>query len=171
MTPQPNQSIQVRFNNGVFFDAIVESWSDQKSVLRLPDTDEIVIIQKTLQDVLLVKIIAQNTSEKQSTSSNKSIPENPQEIYNEFEQRREQSKTPDNLKRMAELKDEMNRLEREEIAKKIKAQEIAERREIKYGIPRTIKITSTAQHSPEEIRYSDFEFDQELSRMFGEEDS
>ena len=106
MTLSKGQFVQVRFNNGIFFDGFVQEWTDQKSVLKLADSDDIVIIQKTLQDVLLVKLIAQDPVKKK---------EHHQQVSCDLETLKEQPKTDPNLQRMAELKDELNKLEREEI--------------------------------------------------------
>lgn len=161
MKPEPGQFIQVRFNNGVFFDAIVEEWSDQKSVLKLTDnSNDTVIIQKTLQDILLVKIFA-----------NKNIPEVKQqyktEIDEEFETLKDQAKTDDKILRMAELKDELNKIEREEVFNRTASHTPSGVREVTYGIPRNIQISSAAQHTQQKIASTDSQLDSELSKLFG----
>lgn len=159
MNPEYGQFIQVRFNNGVFFDAVVESWSDEKSVLILSDTNDKVVIQKTLQDVLLVKILA-----------HKNVPEVKQqhktEIDEEFEELFELPKTDDTLSRMAELKDELNKMEREEVFNKTASHKASGVREVTYGIPRNIQIGSAAQHTQQKIASANSQLDSELSRLF-----
>jgi rRNA-processing protein FCF1 len=160
MTPLKGQKVQVRFNNGVFFDATVEDWSDQKSVLVLPDTGDKVIIQKTLQDVMLVKIL-------NSPKPSKVEIEEPNEIHEEFEALKEQPKNENNLKRMSELKDALNKLEREEVLKKATSFTASGVRQVTYGIPRTLQVSSTAQHTAEEIATTDSDVNSELQNLFG----
>lgn len=160
MKPEQGQLIQIRFNNGVFFDAIVEEWSDQKSIVKLPDTDDMVIIQKTLQDVLLVKIFANKNTpvEKQRYKS---------ETNEEFEMLKSQPKNDHSLARMAELKDELNKIEREEVFQKTMSHTSSGLREVSYGIPRNIKISSAAQYSDEKTTSANTQLNSELSKLFG----
>lgn len=160
MKPEPGQFIQVRFNNGVFFDAVVEEWSDQKSILTLTDnSNDTVVIQKTLQDVLLVKIFA-----------NKNIPASKQqyitEIEEEFQTLKAQPKNDNTLTKMAELKDELNKIEREEILKTTKSHIPSGLKEVTYGIPRNIQISSAAQHTSEKIASTNSQLNSELSKLF-----
>jgi hypothetical protein len=160
MTPSKGQKVQVRFNNGVFFDAIVENWSDQKSVLVLPDTGDKVIIQRTLQDVMLVKIF---NSQKPS----KVEIEEPNEIHEEFEVLKNQPKNENNLKRMSELKDALNKLEREEVLKQATSFKASGIRQVTYGIPRTLQISSATQHTEEEVGPKTSDINSELQDLFG----
>jgi hypothetical protein len=161
MNPEYGQFIQVRFNNGVFFDAVVESWSDEKSVLILPDTSDKVVIQKTIQDVLLVKILA-----------HKNVPEckvqHKTEVDREFEELKDQPKTDETLTRMAELKDKLNQIEREEVFSKAAMHKPSGMKEVTYGIPRNIQISSAAQYTAEEITLPNSKFNSELSELFSQ---
>lgn len=160
MTPSKGQKVQVRFNNGVFFDAIVEQWSDQKSILILPDSGETVVIQKTLQDVMLVKIL-------NSPKASKVEIEEPNEIHGEFEALKEQPKNENNLKRMSELKDALNKLEREEVLKQATSFKASGVRQVTYGIPRNISVSSTTQHTEEETGSKSSDINSELQNLFG----
>lgn len=155
MTPVKGQKVQIRFNNGVFFDAIVDNWSDQKSVVRTIDGGDTVIIQKTLQDVMLVKIFNQSAPVIEPNNMNE-----------EFENLKEQPKNENNLKRMAELKDTLNKLEREEVLKKATSFTPSGLRQVTYGIPRTIQVGSTPQHTSQEITATDSDIDSELQNLF-----
>ncbi len=180
MIPQQGQTVQIRFNNGIFFDAIVQEWSDQKSKVKLLDSDDIVIIQKTLQDVLVVKIIAPKQSNVSQTqempieehfseeyATNEYEPMNTSnDVSNEFEELKAQAITPDKLKRMAELKDEMNKIEREETFKKLRTFEADGMRQVQYGLPTSIKVSGIAQHTDEEIASTDTGFYSELQGLF-----
>lgn len=170
MTPEKGQLVQVRFNNGIFFDGVVEEWTDQKSVLKLPDGEETVIIQKTLQDVMLVKILV-TKSPVVAKSVVGSIPLKderyqhtpPRDIYDEFNQLKEAPPSNRSLHRMAELKDEMNKLEREEIAQKFNTFEPTGAREIEYGLPKSLKINPFEEC----IASDNTQFASQLSNLFG----
>ena len=176
MNPQPGQLVQIRFNNGIFFDAIVQEWSDQKSSVKLPDTNEVVIIQKTLQDVLVVKILKSATQEPKHQESGiiEEYYEEPivdaNEVVEEFHSLKEQPMTPDNLKKIIELKSEMNKLDREETFKKLRTFEATGARSVQYGLPPNIKVSSATQYTDEEIASTDTGFHSELQRLFSKED-
>lgn len=173
MFPRKGQLVQVRFNNGIFFDAVIEEWTDQKSILTLPDTGETVIIQKTLQDVLLVKI-ADNINNKQNNYSNKinQYSNEPQkyELQQEFDEIKEQPKNKSNLSRLAELKDELNKLDRKEVLKRATSFEPGGTREVNYGIPRNIKVSGATQYANQEATSPDNEFGEGLQELFNQED-
>lgn len=155
MNINKGEMVQVRFNNGLFFDAIVEKWTDQKSILYLLDTKDKIVIQKTLQDVLFVKIIAQ---------ANK--PENKLErktnLQDEFDFLKTQPKTDNNLDDLSKLRDELNKIEREEILKQATSFRTSGRRETTYAFPRHIKIGSPPEHSSQETPTEDPGTDPEL---------
>ncbi len=56
MDPEKGTFVSVYFKNGILEQGIVESWSDNKSVLKSVSGNSLIIIQKTLEDVMLVKI-------------------------------------------------------------------------------------------------------------------
>jgi hypothetical protein len=56
MNPEKGAVVRVYFKSGLFEDGTVESWSDNKTVLKSPSGTSLIIIQNTLQDVLLVKV-------------------------------------------------------------------------------------------------------------------
>ena len=160
MNPIKGQFVQVRFNNGTFFDATVEEWSDQKSIVILPDTNDRVIIQKTLQDVLLVKMFATKISPEIKKQYD-------MEIQQEFETLKEQPKNDASIKRMSKLKDDLNKIERQEFKKKATSHTINGMRAITYGIPGNISVGGITQHTDEEIATTDIEFGSELCELFG----
>jgi hypothetical protein len=160
MNPAKGQFVQIRFNNGTFFDATVEEWSDQKSIVILSDTNDRVIIQKTLQDILLVKIFANKVSPQVKQHQDT-------EVEQEFTYLKEQPKDESTLKRMAELKDELNKIERQEFSKKVTSHTANGMREISYGLPiGNLQVKSSAQHTSKEITATDIEFSSELSELF-----
>lgn len=154
MNPQKDQLVEIRFNNGLYLKGIVENWTDEKTVLRLDNTKEVIIIQNTRETVLLVKIVGKEKAQQKQT------------ISTEFEELKEQPKTDYSLKRMAELKDEMNRLEKEEILRKARSHEASGTRNIEYGIP----LSLITKHSQQKTTPKDNGFGAELQALFGKRD-
>lgn len=171
MNPVKGQLVQVRFNNGVFFDAIVEEWSDQKSILVLPETQEVVILQKTLQDVLLVKVLKPATQEllTQRQVEVSSFDEfSFVETQEEFEHWQAKPITDHSLKRMSELKDQLNKMERADRLSKMNEFKANGMKAVNYGIPRNIPINSIAQHTDQEASSPNDGFDTELQGLFSQ---
>lgn len=166
MNPKQGQLIQVRLTNGAFFDGVVESWSDQKSVLILPDTNDTIIIQKTLQDVMLIKIFNEQTTKKYhaEVESNQQIPK--EYLSERFQELKEQPKNKDSISEMAKLKDRLNVLEREEISSKFKSHELDSNRNINYGFPGHIPLSSTSQHTNKETPQRSNELGTKLQDLF-----
>jgi hypothetical protein len=182
MKPERGQLVQIRFTNGVFFDAIVEDWSDQKSVVRLTDSGDIVIIQKTIQDVMLVKIMTKKEETLQSPAPQEPnvflgkvgshIPDYEpfvikNEVEDEFEQLTNQAITPDSLERITELKAEMNRLDRAELIGNIGKFKPNGIKKVNYESTGYLPVSGTAQHTNQEAPSTDSEFDSELQDLFG----
>lgn len=67
MHPKKNQSIHIIFKNGFKVDGIVEFWSDQKAVLRSATGPDLLIINQTAQDILLIQIVNSAPSTEVST--------------------------------------------------------------------------------------------------------
>lgn len=174
MNPLPGQLIQIRFNSGIFFDAIVVSWTDQKSSLLLPETNETVIVQKTLQDVLLVKILNTKASSPVVSEEEFKTPdimdEKAYDIQKEFEALKRETPNQRNLKKMAELKDELNKLERQDFAKKASSLQLSGARPVSYGLPRNLSIPSPPQYPDQEAPSPNPDFGASLSGLFGKED-
>lgn len=183
MNPARGQLVEIRFNNGVFFDAIVEDWTDQKSIVKLITTNETVIIQKTLQDVLLVKIMQEKKEQGSPEEQGSFVCLGDSKVFisglkpkiidngvrEEFDELKNQPITDDSLKRIVELKDEMNKLDRQELLGDISTFKPSGAREINYGFTGYIPISRTAQHTNKEIAPTDSEFDSELQGLFNQE--
>lgn len=63
-TPKENQKVSILFKNGKIEYGIVLYWSDYKSVIKSLNSDNIMIIQQTLQDVMAVKIFIEDIKNK-----------------------------------------------------------------------------------------------------------
>ncbi len=155
--------VEIRFTNGLYFDAYIEDWSNKESILRLPESDEKVIVINTERDVLLVKIL----NDKKDPAKKKIHTKN---IVEEFEKLKEEPKTDHSLSRMAKLKDELNQLENEEILKQATSHVPSGIRSVTYGIPRNLRVAQPAKHPPQETSTEDSSFDLELQGMFSKED-
>lgn len=165
-----DQFVQVRFNNGIFFDAIVQEWSDQKSILRLPTTNEVVIIQKTLQDVLLVKVLAQPTKDEsineEQLPNKTELPKQQNEVAQEFEQTLQTPSSEQRLTRLSELKNELNKLERREMLGNLTSFKANGMKATSYGIPGNISINSIAQYPDQETTSPHSQLHSELQDLF-----
>ncbi len=178
MNPTQGQLIQIRFNSGIFFDAIVETWSDQKSVLRLPETNEVVIIQRTLQDVLLVKIL-QPAAPTMPIQQEHEPGEEPQavpiyhshetrELQDEFDWLADEPTTHHTLKRMSELKDELNKIDRAEMLGKMNNFKPNARKAVNYGNPGSLQVSGIAQRTEQKAPSPSSGFGAELQGLFGQ---
>lgn len=166
MNPEKGQKVQVRFNNGIYFDAIVEEWTDNKSKLILMDGEQ-VIIQKTLQDVLLVKIIEQTKTTLDSEVKSEIKPKLDKPVLiDKLEKIRNNLKNELALKEMAELKDELNKIERQETFNSMDKFKDTGLKEVHYAFPRNIQIDSPTQYSKQKITPTNSEFDSELQSLF-----
>lgn len=57
MNPETGQLVKVYFRNGFTSEGVVQSWSDGKSVLKAVESSNLLIIQKTIEDILFVQVI------------------------------------------------------------------------------------------------------------------
>jgi hypothetical protein len=147
MTPVIGQTVAVLFRNGYKVDGIVISWSDNKSVLKSLTGSSTIVIQKTSEDVMLLKI-----SEAK-------------EIFEEIKDKPIKQET--DIKKLADLKIELNELEREEIKEKLSEHKPSGLREVVYGIPgSSIKINGAIKHPREEVARPNSGIDTGLQDLF-----
>jgi uncharacterized protein YdhG (YjbR/CyaY superfamily) len=67
---------------------------------------------------------------------------------------------------LADLKIELNELEKEEIREKLKPHEPNAVRQVSYELPRNIKVKSALNHTTEEATRADIGFGSELQDLF-----
>lgn len=147
MTPQVGQTVAVVFRNGYKVDGVVISWSDNKSVLKSLTGASNIIIQKTLEDVMLIKI---NFAK---------------EIFNEIKEK--PIKEERDLKTLVEMKNELNELEKEELKEKLNEHKPDGFREVNYGIPGSnIKINGAFKHTGKEVARQSSGIDTGLQDLF-----
>jgi len=129
MIPQPNQHVIIFFRTGIRIEGDVVYWSDQKSVIKTSDATT-TVIQKTLDDVMFYKI---------------------GDIRKIYKSIVEKSVSDIDLQSLANLKIELNELEREEIKEKLTTHVADGMKAVEYGIPGSnIKISGALQRPRKE---------------------
>lgn len=148
MTPSIDQYVVLHFRQGIKLEGTVISWSDTTSVIKSNVGAKKLVIQKTKDDILFYEIIEAKT---------------------EYEKLKEKPrKTQEDLKTLAELKIDINDIERSEIREKLTTHEISGI-QASYGIPRFAAVQSAIKHPREEAPRKDIGFGSSLSNLFGQE--
>lgn len=138
MNPQKGQYVKLMFNGGQSAEGFVDSWSDDKSILINRERTSMLIIQRTKESVLFVKIITQTQTQ--------SVPKS--ELLEAFEEIANQPKrSREDVKNLADLRIELNRQEREDLANAVKSHELGQITPVNYAIPKFASQPSPLQHS------------------------
>lgn len=147
MIPEPGNLIVVFFRNGVQLEGEVIEWSDDRSVLKSPTGASTIVIQKTLDDVMFYKF------------SNAKV---------DYEKLREKPhKEEDDIRAMAQLKSELNELERAELREKLTSHTASGTRETHYGLPNiNSKIPSPVKHTGEKTPRENTDIGPGLQNLF-----
>lgn len=114
--------------NNLIVEGKVESWNDKEILLSLEDSE--ILIFNPLENLLMVKFISKNNKNEpvendiisNNVSQTQSLP-----IKNPFD--------PDYTKNIAELKQELDKQEKEIIKNKLKSFAIEEVKKVKYEYP------------------------------------
>lgn len=147
ITPQPDDIVVLFFRNGVQLEGAVISWSNTVSVLKSPAGTATMVIQKTLDDIMFYKIIT-------AKAHYEALVEKP-------------AKDVEDIKKLAELKCELNDLERAEIRDKMKSHVPDAMRKVSYGIPGSnIKIEGTIKHPRAQAPRTSSGLGSELQNVF-----
>jgi len=129
MIPQKGQQIKCFFRTGVLVEGTVEEWSDQQAQLIASDSHSIIIITNPKQDVMMIKIML--TDQKPSNENKKikdlNINSKIDPKINPFDDLKN--------KKLAELKIELNKQEREIISQKMKEHQPTNIQPIRYYYP------------------------------------
>ena len=123
MKPTKGQHIHILFTNGTTANGIVELWSDKESHLKSNDND--IIIYNTIQNVMMIMLL------------NKEHKENNIEILQKKFEETYQAPSGDELrdKNLVQLKNLLNKQEKENIALKLRSHHITDVAGVKYGVP------------------------------------
>jgi|ERR1700722_14950819 len=144
MIPEPNQYIIAVLRNGSKLDGNVVSWTNRTAVLQSQTSNIITVIQNTTVDVIYYQIV----KTKQAYEEAKVKP----------------LKTPDDIKELAELKQELTLIEKEELARKFSEHATTGTATLtNYGLP---NIKSPPQHIRPEIPRPNKQFGEGLQGMF-----
>lgn len=149
MIPQPQQHIIIFLRNGITLEGDVVSWSDGKSAIISNQGTTTTVIQKTLEDVLFYKL----TNYKQEYEEIKEKP-----IKNE-----------EDIKKLAELKNEMNEMEKAELREKLSSHQPSGAGPTNYELPSIFKSRSSFNNPRKESSGTNPGLDTELQNLFSKE--
>lgn len=136
MKPVKGQKVEIVFRNSMIQSGIVESWTDQQSVLK--DGTSFIIIENTSQDVMLIRIELFKEDPFLSTSSQT------QKINEELDRVLDEEKKeyrPDlslRAKNLVDLRLEQAKLEKEMISKKILRPDLGKVQTVNYELPSSL---------------------------------
>lgn len=147
MKPSIDQYVIVHFRHGIKVEGNVVSWSDTISVIKSPSGAKDIVIQDTKADILFYEVI-------RAKSEYDKIRDKPH-------------KTQEDIRSLADLKSDLNDIERAEIRDKITSHEISEGTQISYDIPRFTSVPSVIKHPGTEAPRKDIGFSSGLSSLFG----
>lgn len=146
MIPQPGEQITIYFRNGARVDGEVVSWTNKQYTLQTAGGTATIVIPNGKQDILFYKI-----------STTKSV----------FETlKNKPNKNQNDIKTLAELKNEMNNVEREQLTEQLCSREPIKVKD-NYGLPDFTKH-SPINRSREKVAGSSSNFGAELQDLFGQ---
>lgn len=153
MQLEEGRQVKIIFKNGLAIEGVVEEWNEEKSVLiatscrlRSLDGNSLLLIRNT-DEIIAIKImltpeesVDNNCGEKQENTKNleaekKQLDLDFKEVYDQEGEL--------NVKKLAELRQEMAKTEKQMIANKLRQHYIAEPRGVQYGNPGFFKKQST----------------------------
>ena len=88
MKPVKGNQVHIFFRNGMQAEGIVESWSDGVSVLGTSDPTRKLIINKTSDDIMMIKIVATPMPKEQLPSVPETIRPHPEPLSKEAQEAR-----------------------------------------------------------------------------------
>jgi len=150
MIPLPDQFVIAFLRANIQLEGVVVSWSNDQSVLQSQSGGSTIVIQKTLEDVLFYKIV------------------NAKDKYSELIEK--PNKQEDDIKQIAELKNEINELDRSALREKLSTHVPGEMRKTNYGIPSFInKVKGTVERPGTENTRTNTQLGTELQGLFRQE--
>jgi hypothetical protein len=129
MEPVQGQIVDIFFRNGQRMTGEVIEWSEKESVLKSLSSDQVAIIKNVEADVQMVVISNPKPSIKQREQVIS-------EMEEEFETIKEQEPINHNqlrLMKLAELKEAMNKQQKEIIGQRLRSYNIGEVKPVQYG--------------------------------------
>lgn len=124
--------VKVLLRNNTIVDGIVQEWGETIKLQSLNDQSYMIILHPK-EDIILIKVFPENSSEEIVTVSEEVQTELEQQFQQVLEQPSEDSSR---LKSLAELRELLVSQERQIIANKLKQHHIGQPRKVEYGSPR-----------------------------------
>ena len=147
MKPQVGQQVSIVFKNSIQLSGEVIEWSDNKSVLKSLSNASIIVINKTLEDVMFYKIF--------------------DNVVQKIEKIQEKAVKPEDIPKLAELKKQYLELEKAEIEERLRTHQPDGVRKVEYGLPFVnIKSEGAVQHTRQKTSQQDLGLGSELQKLF-----
>ena len=141
MNPKINDLIKVFFRNGFQAEGFVEEWTDQKSSLRSLDGKSILIIQRTIDDIMFVKVLLDN---KPNKINQKLLADEETDLEKKFDEvLKEPSDDNMRVKKLAELRILLADQDRKIVAQRLKDHHLPSPKGTNYGYLGFYKKPST----------------------------
>lgn len=172
MDPLIGQSVKILFNNGTAVEGTVVQWSDDKSVIKSINKESLFVIQKTKQDVLAVIIRlndkkVEKESIQHSIDMKKSASVDKKELEKQYEDIKNNQNDDLRIKKLVELKSELNQLEKEEFFNRFRGHEMTQIGSVgNYVLPNISKKPRIVERSSEENQRKNVRNHSKLSKMF-----
>lgn len=128
MNPSVGQYVQCILRSNSMIEGFVKLWSDNQSILESKDGSNTILIQKTSQDVMIVRIIKQKDIKKMEVENSQLKEKVEKQTTNVFNN--------DDNKRLVELRAELKNKDKEIIANKLKEHFASNVKPVKYQFPR-----------------------------------
>lgn len=129
MKPQKGQYVKIIFNNATQAEGFVEEWSDNTSVLKAEDNSSYLVINKTFEDIMAIKIMITHIPTTQNKQKFEKLVEEFQETYER------PSGNDLRLKRLGHLRGMMAEQEKKIVAEKMVEHIPSNVQGVKYGNP------------------------------------
>lgn len=138
MKLNPGMHVKIIFKNGFLTEGFVESWEND-FILKSLSGDSLFIIPNPKEDIMAIKIfISEESKEVEKPTIKKEIveeiivPSEAQDISSDLR-----------IKKLAELRMELVKQERQIIANRLRDHHIGDVRKVEYGLPGIFKKPST----------------------------
>lgn len=138
MIPEIGQHVKCLLRNNSLVEGIVKYWNTDRIELQSLDEKSILIIPHPEQDIMMIKILLENISDKEN--SQKLNPPNHAFYSAELEKQIQEtydlpSDDPRRIKTIAELKIMLAEQEKKIIVEKMKEHHLGDVRKVQYGYP------------------------------------
>jgi NurA-like 5'-3' nuclease len=138
MNPQKGDEVKLLFRNNLEIEGVVQTWSNEKSIIKCANNDNFYIIQKTAEDIVVVLVVKTPTPEKIK-----------EELQTDFEQTYNQPSNenlqPEDLRiqNLASLRKLLIKQDKKIVEDKLKTHSSTPfSYGVKYGVPGFLEIKS-----------------------------